>query len=78
MRNISGKFVEKIKTRISCSVISFSENRAVCEIFDRGAREATHDNIMRRMRFARWIVKATNTFMIFNTSCFATATVVRR
>jgi hypothetical protein len=41
-------------------------------------RQATDDNIIRRMRFACWITKATDTFIIFNTYCFSIATVVTR
>ena len=35
-----------------------------------------YDNIIRRMRFDRWITEATHTFRICNTSCFSTATTV--
>ena len=28
-----------------------------------GAREATYGNVIRRMRFACWIIKATNTYL---------------
>ena len=40
------------------------------------AGQATDDNIIRRMRFACWITKATNTLRICNTYCFSTARVV--
>ena len=42
---------------------SLSENRAVYEIMwiNRDAGQATHDNTIRRMRFACRITKATNT-----------------
>ena len=40
------------------------------------ARHVTHDNIIRRIRFACWITKATHT--ICNTYCFSTSTVVSR
>jgi hypothetical protein len=54
------KVVEEIKTHI-LRPINFSENRAVyVEKYGR-ARQATDDNIIRRMRFACWITKATNT-----------------
>jgi hypothetical protein len=42
------------------------------------ARQATDDNIIRRMRFARWITKAADTLTICNTYCSSTATMVRR
>ena len=32
-----------------------------------GAREATDDNIIRRMRFACWITKTADTLRIYNT-----------
>jgi hypothetical protein len=55
--------VEKIKTRILCSVNFFSENGAVYEYVEKygTARQATDDNIIQRMRFACWITKATDT-----------------
>jgi hypothetical protein len=43
-----------------------------------GAAEATDDNIIRRMRFAYWITKATDTHTICNAYCFSTATTVSR
>jgi hypothetical protein len=47
MRNISHKIVEKIKTRILCSITFSFENRAVCEMIRKKygtARQATDDN----------------------------------
>jgi hypothetical protein len=38
------------------------------------ARQATHDNMIRRIRFTCWITKATNALRTFNASCFCTAT----
>ena len=57
------KVVQKIKTHILCS-ITFS--RKSCRLWDNvekygTARQATDDNIIRRMRFACWITKATDT-----------------
>jgi hypothetical protein len=51
-----------METHILCS-ITFPENRAVYEIMWKNgtARQATDDNIIRRMRFACWITKATDT-----------------
>jgi hypothetical protein len=57
------KVVEKIKTHVLHS-IAFSENRAVCEIIWKKycrTRQATDDNIIRRIRVACWITKATDT-----------------
>jgi hypothetical protein len=60
------KVVEKIKTHILCSKTFYSRNRAVYEIMWKKygtARQATDDNIIRRMRFACWIIKATDTHL---------------
>ena len=46
MRNISDKIVQKVKTRFGRNKVS--EHRAVCDI-------TTDDNIIWRMRLARWI-----------------------
>jgi hypothetical protein len=57
------KVVEKTKTHILCS-ITFS--RKSCRLWDNvekygTVRQATDHNIIRRMRFACWITKATDT-----------------
>jgi len=55
--------VEKIKTRILYSLALFFENRAVYKIMWKKydtAREATDDNVIRRIRIAYWITNATN------------------
>jgi hypothetical protein len=51
-----------------------SENRAVCDNVEKHAtaRQATDDNIIRRMRVACWMIKAIDTY------CFSKATVVTR
>jgi hypothetical protein len=53
--------VQNIKTHILCSMTS--ENRAVYEITWKNMveRGRPDDNIIRRMRIACWIPKATNT-----------------
>jgi hypothetical protein len=56
-------FVQKIKTHILCCV-TFS--RKSCRLWDKVERygtagQATDDSIIRRMRTACWITKATNT-----------------
>ena len=80
------KVVEKIKTRILCSKIFFSDNRAVYEIILKKygtARQATYDTT-RRIPFACWITKATqrkthtHTHKICNTYCSSTPTMVWR
>ena len=56
--------VEKIKTRILCSVIFCFENRAVYEIIRKkygNAIQATDDIKIRRMRLACWKTKAVDT-----------------
>ena len=58
------KFVAEIKTHILCSITYFSpENRSVYEIIWTNMVEPDrpHKNIIRGMRIARWITKATNT-----------------
>ena len=58
------KVVEKIKTHILCSVtFFFLENRAVYEKMWKNmvVRQATVDNIVRRMPIACWIPKDTDT-----------------
>jgi hypothetical protein len=62
------KVVEEIKTYILCSKIFFSGK--LCCLWDNvekygRARQATDDNIIRRMRFACWITKATDTHSEF-------------
>jgi hypothetical protein len=56
--------VHKIKTRVLCSITFFPENCAVYEImwkkYGRGT-QATDDNITRRMRFACWVTRDTDT-----------------
>ena len=58
------KVVEKIKTRILCSITFFS--RKSCPLWDNVEKygvdgQATDDNITRRMRFACWTSNATDT-----------------
>jgi hypothetical protein len=55
--------VEKIRTHILCLITFF---RKSCRLRDNvekygTARQATDDNIIRRMRFACWVTKATDT-----------------
>jgi hypothetical protein len=62
MRNVSN-VLQKIKTHILCS-ITFS--RKPCRLWDNvekygTARQTTDGNIIRRMRFACWITKTTDT-----------------
>jgi len=48
-----------------------------CEKYGR-AGHATDCNIVRLVRFACWINKATNTFRIYNIYCYALTTMVAR
>jgi len=59
------KVVEKIKTRILCSVTFFSKNLAVYEIMWKNIsdRQSTGDSVIGRMRFACCITKATGTYL---------------
>jgi hypothetical protein len=57
----------------------FPENRAVYEIMWKKygtARQATDDNIKRRMRFACQITKEYKHTQIYNTYCFSTTTMI--
>jgi hypothetical protein len=76
MRNVSGKICRKIKTRILLSRNSFS--KIVPFMLQRGtfgkARQATHDKMIRQIRFVRRIKKATDALTTFNASCFSMAT----
>jgi hypothetical protein len=57
------KVVEKLKTHILCSIKFFQKSYRLwdnVEKYDR-TRQATDDNILRRMRFACWITKAADT-----------------
>ena len=62
MKNISDKFVEKIKTHFMLNNFFFFEKRAVYEIMWKNTVEfgRTHMTIWRN-RIACWIPKATNT-----------------
>jgi hypothetical protein len=65
VRNVSDKFPEKIKIHNLYSITFFFENRAVHEIVEKYSRpivrQATDDNIIRHIRMACWISKATET-----------------
>ena len=76
------KVVEKIKKFFMFINFFFSfENCTICEnnveIYGRTG-QATDDNIIRLMRIACWITKATHTLVICNTYCFSTVTIVTR
>jgi hypothetical protein len=57
------KVVEKIKTHILCSINFSPKSCRLCDNVEKygTARQATNNNIIRRMRFACWITKATDT-----------------
>jgi hypothetical protein len=66
------KVVEKMKTRFVFSNFFPPASRVVYEIIWKNMVEPDkpHGNIIRRMRFAYGVSKATNTFGICNTYCF--------
>jgi hypothetical protein len=68
------KVVEKIKTHILCSIKFFRKYYGLWDNVEKygRARQATDDNIIRRMRFPWWITKARHTLRIYNTYCFPT------
>jgi hypothetical protein len=73
------KVVDKIKTHFILNKLYLKIVLFVRYVEKYGrARQAAVDNIIRRMRFACWITKATDTLRIFNTHCFSTATMVKR
>jgi hypothetical protein len=74
------KVVEKIKSHVLSSVTFFFKSYRVWDNVEKYGRtgQATNNDIIRRMRFACWITKVTNTLRIYNTYCFSTATTVSR
>jgi len=75
-----GHIVDKIRTHISCSVTFFHENLVVYEVMWNNVASS----VIRRMRIAHWIPKATDThthththtLIICKTYRFSTVTVV--
>jgi hypothetical protein len=70
------KFVEKSKHTFYFQEFLFKKS---CHLWYNvehygWARQATCDNMIRRIRFRCWINKATNALRTFNASCFCTAT----
>jgi len=66
MRYVSDIVVEKIKTHIVCPVTFFPKILSCMQECEKKkkfgkARQSTNDNIIRRMCFACWIAKATET-----------------
>ena len=80
MRNIvfQTKSVDKIKKRVLCSNFSFPKSWCLWDNVEKcgTVRQATDDNIIRRMHFACGITKATDTLRVCNTYCFYAATMV--
>jgi hypothetical protein len=76
------KVVENSETHVMCSVNIFPENCAACEIIweNMGTDgQATDDNMIRRMRIACWVTKATDTRpQYWYAYCFSTTTMVKR
>jgi len=63
MRNVSDKRCRENQNKLFVFNNCFSENRSVYEIMwkNAGATQVTGNNIIRRVRFACWITKATDT-----------------
>ena len=62
MRNVSGKILEKIKTRILVQYLFFFENLTVYEkMWKNTVEQGGAQLAIWRMRIACWIAKATNT-----------------
>jgi len=75
MRNVSEKVVDKIKTRILCSVTSFSENDAVQETVWKNMVQPDRSQIV-ILYSAEKMKECRHTLMIFITFCFSTTAVV--
>jgi hypothetical protein len=63
MRNVLDKILEKLKTHILCPITYFQKS---CRLWENKkqygrVRHARYDNIIRCLRFACWIIKATDT-----------------
>jgi hypothetical protein len=71
---------EKIKTHLCSITFFFRKSYRLWDNVEKygTASQATGDNVIRRMRFACWITKATNTFRICHNFCFSRATLVTR
>ena len=61
MTNVSDKFLEKIKTHVLCSVSVFWKSCRLWDSVEKYYRPGQSTDDIRRMRFACWITKATNT-----------------
>jgi len=70
MKNILDKVVEKIKARILRPVTFSRKSFRLWDNVEKYgiARQATNGKIIRRMRFACWMTKATHTLRICNTA----------
>jgi hypothetical protein len=66
------KLVDKTKTHILCLITFFRKSCRLWHNVEKygTARQGTDDNIIRRMRFACWIIEATDTHSEYVTHCF--------
>ena len=76
IRIISGPCVAKIKTHYFFSVYPPPHLKIVPLMRYGRVRHVTDHDVIRRMRFARWLTRATNTLRICNTNCFFILTTV--
>jgi len=66
MRNVSHKIVEQIKTHILYSITFPRKSTLLWYVAEQGeVGQATGDNVTRRVGFACWIPKATNTHSVY-------------
>jgi hypothetical protein len=78
MRNVSDKICRENQSLFTENLLSYVSFLLEVEKYN-PAIQATNDSIIRRMRFACWITKATDTLSrMCNTSCYSTANVVTR
>jgi hypothetical protein len=80
IRIFQARVVQIIKRHILCSVMFIRKSYLLQDNVEKygTARQATDDNIIRCVRFACWIIKATDTVIMYNTYCFSTETMVTR
>ena len=74
------KVVQKIETRLLCSVTFYRKSCLLWDSVEKCCRvgQTILDSIIRRMRLACWITMTTHTLRIYNTYSFSTSSLVMR
>ena len=80
MKDVSDKFVEKIKTHFTFNNFYFSKIVPLwCNVETLGrSRQARNHNIMQCMCFACWMLRLQTTLRLCKTHCFSTGKMVTR